>query len=151
MFRRQWQQATWIGLVSFAAPFLGCAALARWALGWDAQASWLAGIAMSTTSVAVVHAVMLEFGLNTTDYGKTVLAACCARVTQSECGRAAKTHDAAGCDGESRERTSGPTASSYCRMWADPSRRERARGEANHLHLGGLKNMLVAYGDASLR
>ena len=31
---------------------------------------------MSTTSVAVVYAVMLEFGLNATDYGKTVLAAC---------------------------------------------------------------------------
>jgi glutathione-regulated potassium-efflux system ancillary protein KefC len=40
------------------------------------DASWLAGIAMSTTSVAVVYAVMLEFGLNATDYGKTVLAAC---------------------------------------------------------------------------
>jgi Kef-type K+ transport system membrane component KefB len=31
---------------------------------------------MSTTSVAVVYAVMIEFGFNTTDYGKTVLAAC---------------------------------------------------------------------------
>ena len=30
----------------------------------------------STTSVAVVYAVMLEFGFNMTDYGKTVLAAC---------------------------------------------------------------------------
>jgi glutathione-regulated potassium-efflux system ancillary protein KefC len=40
------------------------------------DASWLAGIAMSTTSVAVVYAVMLEFGLNGTDYGKGVLAAC---------------------------------------------------------------------------
>jgi len=40
------------------------------------MASWLAGIAMSTTSVAVVYAVMIEFGFNTTDYGKTVLAAC---------------------------------------------------------------------------
>jgi glutathione-regulated potassium-efflux system ancillary protein KefC len=38
--------------------------------------SWLAGVAMSTTSVAVVYAVMLEFGFNMTDYGKTVLAAC---------------------------------------------------------------------------
>ena len=76
VFRRQWRQATAIGLVSFAAPFLGCAALARWGLGWNAEASWLAGIAMSTTSVAVVYAVMLEFGLNATDYGKTVLAAC---------------------------------------------------------------------------
>jgi len=31
---------------------------------------------MSTTSVAVVYAVMLEFGLNVTTYGKTLLAAC---------------------------------------------------------------------------
>ena len=38
--------------------------------------SWLAGVAMSTTSVAVVYAVMLEFGFNRTEYGKTVLAAC---------------------------------------------------------------------------
>jgi Kef-type K+ transport system membrane component KefB len=76
VFRKQWKQATSIGLVSFAAPFFGCAALARWGLGWSVDASWLAGIAMSTTSVAVVYAVMLEFGLNATDYGKTVLAAC---------------------------------------------------------------------------
>jgi len=76
VFRRQWKQATVIGLVSFAGPFLGCAALARWGLGWSPQASWLAGIAMSTTSVAVVYAVMLEFGFNATEYGKTVLAAC---------------------------------------------------------------------------
>jgi Kef-type K+ transport system membrane component KefB len=40
------------------------------------MASWLAGVAMSTTSVAVVYAVMLEFGFNATDYGKVVLAAC---------------------------------------------------------------------------
>src|ERR1035437_8673356 len=49
VFRKQWKQATAIGLVSFAAPFLGCAALARWGLGWSVEASWLAGIAMSTT------------------------------------------------------------------------------------------------------
>jgi len=76
VFRKEWKQATAIGLVSFAAPFLGCAAIARWALGWSVEASWLAGIAMSTTSVAVVYAVMLEFGLNATHYGKVVLAAC---------------------------------------------------------------------------
>ncbi len=76
VFRRKWKEATAIGLISFFAPFLGCAAAARWLLGWDPMASWLAGIAMSTTSVAVVYAVMIEFGFNTTDYGKTVLAAC---------------------------------------------------------------------------
>ena len=76
VFRRKWKEATAIGLVSFFAPFFACAAAARWLLGWDVQASWLAGIAMSTTSVAVVYAVMIEFGFNASDYGKTVLAAC---------------------------------------------------------------------------
>jgi len=76
VMRREWKQATVVGLVAFAAPFLGCAAVARFLIGWNADASWLAGIALSTTSVAVVYAVMLEFGLNRTDYGKVVLAAC---------------------------------------------------------------------------
>ena len=65
-----------IGLASFLFPFLGCAAGAYFVLGWEPMPSWLAGVAMSTTSVAVVYAVMLEFGFNTTEYGKTVLAAC---------------------------------------------------------------------------
>ncbi len=76
VFRARWREASAVGLVSFAAPFLGCAATAYYLLDWSAQASWLAGVALSTTSVAVVYAVMLEFGLNQTDYGKTVLAAC---------------------------------------------------------------------------
>src|SRR5207302_893601 len=76
VFRRKWKEATAVGLISFCAPFLGCAAAAHWLLGWNPMASWLAGVAMSTTSVAVVYAVMLEFGFNKTDYGKTVLAAC---------------------------------------------------------------------------
>jgi Kef-type K+ transport system membrane component KefB len=76
IFRVKWKEATAVGLVSFAAPFLGCAAAAYYLLDWGTDASWLAGVAMSTTSVAVVYAVMLEFGLNRTDYGKTVLAAC---------------------------------------------------------------------------
>jgi Kef-type K+ transport system membrane component KefB len=76
VFRVKWKEAGAVGLASFLLPFLGCAALARWGLGWAPMPSWLAGIAMSTTSVAVVYAVMLEFGFNVTDFGKTVLAAC---------------------------------------------------------------------------
>src|SRR5215472_721233 len=76
VLRSRWKETTTIGLVAFFAPFLGCAAAAYWLLHWNTNASWLAGIALSTTSVAVVYAVMLEFGLNKTDYGKTVLAAC---------------------------------------------------------------------------
>lgn len=75
-FKENWLQAGTLGLVSFLLPFLGCAALAFYALHWSVGASWLTGIAMSTTSVAVVYAVMLEFGLNRTNYGKIVLAAC---------------------------------------------------------------------------
>jgi len=76
VMRARWKETTAVGLVAFVAPFLGCAAVAYWLLHWNADASWLAGLALSTTSVAVVYAVMLEFGLNKTAYGKTVLAAC---------------------------------------------------------------------------
>jgi Kef-type K+ transport system membrane component KefB len=65
-----------IGLIGFFAPFLGCTALAYYGLGWDANASWLAGIALSTTSMAVVYAVMFETGLHRTEYGKGILGAC---------------------------------------------------------------------------
>jgi Kef-type K+ transport system membrane component KefB len=74
--RKNGKEVFGIGLVGFFAPFLGCAAVARWWLGWSPDASWLTGIALSTTSVAVVYAVMLELGLNRTQYGKGVLAAC---------------------------------------------------------------------------
>jgi glutathione-regulated potassium-efflux system ancillary protein KefC len=76
VLRVRWKEATAVGLMSFFAPFIGCAVVAYAVLDWNIAASWLAGVALSTTSVAVVYAVMLEFGLNTTDYGKTVLAAC---------------------------------------------------------------------------
>jgi glutathione-regulated potassium-efflux system ancillary protein KefC len=76
VFRLKWKEAASVGLASFLLPFLGCAAAAHYLLGWEPMPSWLAGVAMSTTSVAVVYAVMLEFGFNTTEYGKTILAAC---------------------------------------------------------------------------
>lgn len=76
VFRAKWKEASAIGLAGFTAPFLGCTAAAHYLLGWAVMPSWLAGVAMSTTSVAVVYAVMLEFGLNRTNYGKTLLAAC---------------------------------------------------------------------------
>jgi glutathione-regulated potassium-efflux system ancillary protein KefC len=76
VFRRNWKEASAIGLIGFFAPFFGCAAVAYWLLGWGPLQSWLAGVALSTTSVAVVYAVMLEYGFNKTDYGKIVLAAC---------------------------------------------------------------------------
>jgi glutathione-regulated potassium-efflux system ancillary protein KefC len=76
IFRTKWKEATVVGLVGFFSPFLGAAAVARFVLKWSVPSSWLAGVALSTTSVAVVYAVMLEFGLNRTDFGKGILAAC---------------------------------------------------------------------------
>ena len=75
-FRTRWKEALSVGLVGFIAPFLGCTAIAYYLLGWTARSSWLAGIALSTTSVAVVYAVMLELGLNKTEFGKAILASC---------------------------------------------------------------------------
>jgi glutathione-regulated potassium-efflux system ancillary protein KefC len=76
VMRRKWQEVSVVGVVGFVAPFLGCMAVARVLLGWSPAASWLAGIALSTTSMAVVYAVMLETGFNRTDYGKGILGAC---------------------------------------------------------------------------
>lgn len=65
-----------VGLVGFLAPFLGCSAIARFILHWGMKESWLVGVALSTTSMAVVYAVMLETGFNRTEFGKGILGAC---------------------------------------------------------------------------
>src|SRR5919201_569618 len=56
-----------IGGIGFVAPFVGAWALAWLVLHWHWQAAQIAGVALSTTSVAVVYAVMVETGLNRTD------------------------------------------------------------------------------------
>jgi Kef-type K+ transport system membrane component KefB len=65
-----------IGLMGFFAPYIGCFLLARYGLGWPWPQAQIAGIALSTTSVAVVYAVMVETGYNRTELGKIILAAC---------------------------------------------------------------------------
>ncbi len=76
VLRTKWKEVLMIGFLGFLAPFLGCSAAAYYLLHWTPRASLLAGVALSTTSMAVVYAVMLETGLNTTDYGKGILGAC---------------------------------------------------------------------------
>ena len=65
-----------IGLMGFFAPYIGCLLLARYGLGWPWPQAQIAGISLSTTSVAVVYAVMVETGYNRTELGKIILAAC---------------------------------------------------------------------------
>ena len=76
IFKTKWREASVIGLAGFFGPFLGCTAIAHYVLHWSVMSSWLCGVALSTTSVAVVYAVMLELGFNVTEYGKSILAAC---------------------------------------------------------------------------
>ena len=74
--RRNFGSSVTIGLMGFFAPYLGCLVLARYGLGWPWPQAQIAGIALSTTSVAVVYAVMVETGYNRTELGKIILAAC---------------------------------------------------------------------------
>jgi len=74
--RGHWKASLSIGLVSFAVPFLAAFAFCGLVLGWHLHPAEIGGIALSTTSVAVVYAVMVETGLNRHDLGKLILAAC---------------------------------------------------------------------------
>jgi len=74
--RRHLKASLTIGVISFLIPALGTFAFCYWLAGWNLQAAEIGGIALSTTSVAVVYAVMIETGLNRTDIGKMILAAC---------------------------------------------------------------------------
>lgn len=75
LLRREWKPSVAIGLVSFAAPFVVAMAAAYWLLDWSAKASAIAGIALSTTSLAVVYAVLVESGLNQARLGKLLMSA----------------------------------------------------------------------------
>jgi Kef-type K+ transport system membrane component KefB len=74
--RRHFGASVTIGVMGFVAPYLGCLLLARYGLGWPWPQAQIAGISLSTTSVAVVYAVMVETGYNRTELGKIILAAC---------------------------------------------------------------------------
>jgi Kef-type K+ transport system membrane component KefB len=74
--RGHWKGSLSIDVVSFLLPFLAAFGFCRLVLGWQLHAAEIGGIALSTTSVAVVYAVMVETGLNRHDLGKLILAAC---------------------------------------------------------------------------
>jgi Kef-type K+ transport system membrane component KefB len=75
LLRRQWKPAVLIGGGSFVVPFLAVAAFARFVAGWDLRQAEIAGVALSTTSLAVVYAVLVETGLASSELGKTLMAA----------------------------------------------------------------------------
>jgi Kef-type K+ transport system membrane component KefB len=74
--RRHLKPSLAIGVAGFLFPFLSAAAFARFVAGWSPESAWIAGLALAATSVAVVYTVMVETGLNQTELGKLILAAC---------------------------------------------------------------------------
>jgi Kef-type K+ transport system membrane component KefB len=76
VLRANLKESLLIGFFSFLAPAAGTFAAAYWVFHWSLRGAQIAGIALSTTSVAVVYAVMIESGLNETEFGKVILAAC---------------------------------------------------------------------------
>ena len=76
ILRKKFKESVGIGFLSFLMPFLGATAYAYYIAGWTFPQSAIAGISLSTTSVAVVYAVMIETGYNETALGKLILAAC---------------------------------------------------------------------------
>lgn len=76
ILRKKFKESFGIGFLSFLMPFLGAMAYAYYIGGWTFSQAAIAGISLSTTSVAVVYAVMIETGYNETELGKLILAAC---------------------------------------------------------------------------
>jgi Kef-type K+ transport system membrane component KefB len=74
-FRREWRASISIGLASFFAPFIVVGLLAYYGLGWDRRQAEIGGLALSTTSLAVVYAVLVETGLNRELVGKRLMSA----------------------------------------------------------------------------
>ncbi len=76
VIKKHFWSSTTIGAVGFFAPYFGVLAYTHFLCGWPWPQAQIAGIALSTTSVAVVYAVMIETGFNRTEIGKIILAAC---------------------------------------------------------------------------
>jgi Kef-type K+ transport system membrane component KefB len=73
--RRRLSASLGIGLTSFAGPFAVASLVSYFLLGWTLKASLIAGTALSTTSLAVVYAVLVERDLITTQVGKLLMSA----------------------------------------------------------------------------
>jgi Kef-type K+ transport system membrane component KefB len=74
-FKREWRASLSIGIVSFLAPFAAVGLLCYYALGWNHRQAEIGGLALSTTSLAVVYAVLVETGLNRELVGKRLMSA----------------------------------------------------------------------------
>jgi Kef-type K+ transport system membrane component KefB len=75
LMREKLKESLLLGGLSFLLPFVGAGLFAFYVAGWNLQQAEIAGIALSTTSLAVVYAVLVETGLTKTEIGKIIMAA----------------------------------------------------------------------------
>jgi Kef-type K+ transport system membrane component KefB len=73
--RRRLGASLGIGALSFVGPFAVASLVAYLGLGWSVRASLITGTALSTTSLAVVYAVLVERGLTESAAGKLLMSA----------------------------------------------------------------------------
>ena len=75
LFKEKFKESFLIGFFSFLIPFIAAFLFTFYFAGWGYKASIIAGIALSTTSLAVVYSVLVETGLTKTQIGKLLMAA----------------------------------------------------------------------------
>jgi Kef-type K+ transport system membrane component KefB len=75
LLRAEFKGSLLVGGVSFLAPFVAALLFTHYAAGWSWKAAEIAGVALSTTSLAVVYAVLVETGLNRRRLGKLLMSA----------------------------------------------------------------------------
>ncbi|MCI4326342.1 MAG: cation:proton antiporter [Thermoplasmata archaeon] len=73
---KTWKTSASTGHVAFLAPFRAAWGFTFAVLGWACETSLRTGVALSTTSVAVVDVVLIETGASRTATGKLILSAC---------------------------------------------------------------------------
>ncbi len=71
--RKSWRASLIIGTLSFLGPFLLAMLTCRYVAGWSWPAAEIGGIALSTTSLAVVYAVLVETGLSSSRIGQLIM------------------------------------------------------------------------------
>ena len=76
IMRQKFKESMLIGILSFLVPFLATLFYCRFVASWDWKASQIAGCALSTTSLAVVYAILVETGLTHSEIGKIIMASC---------------------------------------------------------------------------
>jgi len=75
LMKQQYKQSITIGTLSFLVPFVLIFWCVYGGLHWTLAASKIAGIALSTTSLAVVYAILIETGMASKQLGKAIMAA----------------------------------------------------------------------------